>query len=58
MALNTTLLELVNAICEHTRTDAEVIATIVHMVNSGRVRLCGTFKGARFDLPGMPAVVG
>jgi hypothetical protein len=57
MALNTTLLELVNAVCEHARTDAEVIATIVHMVNSGTVRLCGTFEGARFDLAGMPAAV-
>jgi hypothetical protein len=34
----------------HCRTEAELIATVVHLVNSGRVRLCGTFKGARFDL--------
>ena len=27
-----------------------MIATVVHLVNSGRVRLCGNFKGARFDL--------
>ena len=50
MALNVTLLELVNAVSEHGRSEAEVIATVVYMVNSGRVRLCGTFKGARFDL--------
>jgi len=27
-----------------------VVATVVWMVNQGHVRLCGTFKGARFDL--------
>ena len=50
MAQNVTLLELVNAVAEHARSDAEVIATIVCMVNQGHVRLCGTFRGARFDL--------
>ena len=51
MARNVTLLDLVNAVAEHARSEAEVIATVVYMVNSGRVRLCGTFKGAHFDLP-------
>ena len=46
----TTLLDLVNAVTEYARSEAEVIATIVWMVNEGHVRLCGTFKGARFDL--------
>ena len=50
MARNVTLLDLVNAVAEHARSEAEVIATIVCMVNEGRVRFCGTFKGARFDL--------
>src|SRR6266478_10127034 len=50
MAPSITLLDLVNAVAEHARSEAEVIATIVCMVNQGRVRLCGTFKGARFDL--------
>jgi len=27
-----------------------VVATVVYMVNGGRVCLCGNFKGARFDL--------
>jgi hypothetical protein len=49
MMPNVTLLELVNAVSEQARSEAEVIATIVYMVNSGRVRLRGTFKGARFD---------
>jgi len=44
------MLELVNAVTEHTRTEGQAIATIVHMVNAGAVRLCGTFSGARIDL--------
>ena len=49
MARESTLLELVNAVGDHARSDAELIATIVYLVNSGTVRLCGTFKGSRFD---------
>jgi hypothetical protein len=49
MAPNLTLLDLVNAVAEHARSEAEMIATIVYIVNKGHVRLCGTFKGARFD---------
>ena len=33
-----------------TRSDNGLIATVAYMVNSGRVRLCGNFKGARFEL--------
>ena len=50
MARMTTLLDLIDAVNSSCRTEAELIATVVHLVNSGRVRLCGTFKGARFDL--------
>ena len=50
MTLNVTLLDLVNAVSDHARSDAEAIATVVYMVNRGHVRLCGTFKGSRFDL--------
>jgi hypothetical protein len=50
MTQDITLLELVTAVSEYTTTEAEVIATVVHMVNSGMVRLCGNFRGARFDL--------
>ena len=49
MARDTTLLELVNAVANHARSDAELIATVVSLVNSGAVRLCGTFKGSRFE---------
>ena len=50
MTLDVTLLDLVNAVVDHTPSDAETIATVVYLVNSGRVQLCGNFKGARFDL--------
>src|SRR5213592_400461 len=39
MRRDVTMLELVTAVTEHTRTEGEAIATIVHMVNSGAVRL-------------------
>ena len=55
MAQNMTLLDLVKVVSDHARSEAEVIATVVDLVNSGRVRLCGNFKGARFDLRGLLA---
>ena len=48
MAIESTLLELVKAVSDCAETDTEVVATVVHLVNSGRVRLCGNFRGARF----------
>ena len=50
MAQNATMLDLVNAVAEHARSDAEIVATVVYLVNSGTVRLCGSFEGASFDL--------
>jgi hypothetical protein len=50
MVPNLTLLDLVTAVSEVATSEAEVIATVVFLVNSGAVRLCGNFKGARFDL--------
>jgi len=50
-----TLLDLVKAVSEHAPSEAEVIATVVYLVNSGQVRLCGNFKGARFDPRGLVA---
>ena len=50
MTRNVTLLDLVNAVAENARSEAEIVATIVYMVNQGHVRLCGNFNGARFDL--------
>jgi hypothetical protein len=50
MRPDTTLLDLISAVSDYARNEAEVIATVVYMVNSGAVRLRGTFKGARFDI--------
>ena len=50
MSQTFTLLDLVNAVSSCTESDDEVVATIVHLVNSGTVRLGGNFRGARFDL--------
>jgi hypothetical protein len=50
MALRSTLLKLVEAVSDYAETDAETVATVVYLVNSGRVQLCGNFRGARFDL--------
>jgi hypothetical protein len=55
MARNITLLDLVNAVAEYSRSEAELIATVVYMVNEGHVRLCGTFKGSRLDLTSLAA---
>ena len=53
MTQHMTLLDLVQAVSGHARNEAEVIATVVDLVNSGQVRLCGNFKDARFDLRGL-----
>jgi hypothetical protein len=45
-----TLLDLVQAINTYATSDAEVVATVAYLINSGRVLLCGTFAGARIDL--------
>jgi hypothetical protein len=50
MALQLTLLDLVKAVSDSAASEAEVVATVVHLVNSGIVQLCGNFRGARFDL--------
>jgi len=55
MPQDMTLLELVKAVSDHARSEAEVIATVAYLVNSGRVRLCGNFKDARFDLHALVA---
>ncbi len=52
MTAQTTLLELVTAVTDEADNEDEVIATVVHLVNSGAVRLCGNFRGARIDLTG------
>ena len=48
--ITTTLLDLVQTVSEYAQTDAEVVATVVELINSGKVRLCGNFAGARVQL--------
>ena len=55
MAYDTTMLDLVNAVTRYAHSEAEVVATVVLLVNSGAVRLCGNFKGMRFE-PALCAV--
>jgi hypothetical protein len=49
--IRTTLLELVQAVSASAQTDQEIVATVTYLVNSGKVRLCGTFAGAKIKLP-------
>ena len=46
---NVTLLELVESVCDTTDDDDEVIAIVLQMLRSGRVRLCGNFRGASIE---------
>ena len=43
------LLALVQRVHSHTVSDAETVAVVLHLINSGRVRLCGTFAGAKIS---------
>ena len=43
----TTLLDLVVAVQDCARTDAEVVAIVVHLLRSRHIVLTGTFAGAR-----------
>ena len=40
----TTLLELVRVLGEITTDEREIVATVLWMLNSGRIRLCGNFR--------------
>jgi hypothetical protein len=48
----TTLLDLVQTVNAFAASDAEVVATVAYLINSGKVRLCGNFAGAKIDLAG------
>jgi hypothetical protein len=41
-----TLLELVTAVAEVARSDAEVVAAVSHLINTRKIRLVGSFQGA------------
>ena len=44
-----TLLELVSVLSEITDDEHEVVATVIHMLCSGSVRLIGNFRGSRSE---------
>jgi hypothetical protein len=44
--LQVTLLDLVRAVSEECESEAEVVATVLHMLATGRARLCGSFRSA------------
>ena len=46
-----TLLELVLSVNNYTTSDVETVAVVTYLINSGRVRLCGTFAGAKISFP-------
>jgi len=48
--VETTLLELVQALGELTGDDREVVATVVELIRSGRVRLVGSFRGGALGI--------
>ena len=50
-----TMLELVQTVMDLTQTDAEVIATVVDLVNSGKVQLIGNFRGCKIVVEGYAA---
>jgi len=45
--IDTTLLELVQAIARRTSDEREIIATVLRLLRTGRVRLIGSFRGSR-----------
>jgi hypothetical protein len=48
-SIDTTLLELVGAVAENADDDREVVATVLYLLRSGRVRLIGNFRDRRLD---------
>jgi hypothetical protein len=45
-----TLLALVQAVCNESDDDREVVATVCHLLRTGRVRLCGNFRGSDAEI--------
>jgi hypothetical protein len=44
-----TLLDLIEAVAEVTDSEAEQVSVVAHLVNSGRVRLTGNFRGSQLS---------
>ncbi len=47
--VNTTLLDLVQTIGEITDDETEIVATVIHMLRSGSVKLTGSFRDTPTD---------
>jgi hypothetical protein len=45
-----TLLDVIQAVSEVAASEQETLATVVDLINSGKVRLCGESAGATIDL--------
>ena len=41
---NVTLLELVQAVADVTSDEREIVATVMYMLRTGHVKLCGNFR--------------
>ena len=52
-----TLSDLIQTVNELTTSEAERLAVVASLINSGRVRLCGELAGATVDLTGWDAGV-
>ncbi len=48
-AVHTTLLELVRTLGEITDDESEIVATVIHMLRSGTVKLTGSFRNTPGD---------
>ncbi len=44
-----TLLDVINAVGEYARTPDEMKAVVIHLVNSGKVKLRGELAGCKID---------
>ena len=49
-----TLLDVINAVGEHAKTPDELKAVVTHLVNSGKVKLCGEFAGCKIEFGPVP----
>lgn len=46
-SVEATLLDLVRAVSEETDDPHEVVAAVLHLLRTGRIRLSGSFRGHR-----------
>jgi hypothetical protein len=51
-----TLLELIEVIAEVTDDDREIVTTVLHMLASGSVRLCGNFRDEPIESFGIESI--